>query len=171
MRGKNHSFFRSNTCQLVSLGSSSEVEIGLKCEQGLVHVALKIENIQNLKTAKENQCLQYYVVPKKKIRILYIVVDSNALYIFFVPDWDSECWPNLDPDPSVMLAIQKKCVNSFREKHFFKKIRLKNIKKIMATEEIFSQLVSKWIILSSILHLLPLLYSIFTTVVPDLQSC
>ena len=57
------------------------------------------------KNGKRKSMLTVLRSPEKKFRILYIVVDSNALYIFFVPDWDSECWPNLDPDPSVMLAI------------------------------------------------------------------
>ena len=61
------------------------------------------------------------------------VVDPNTLYL----DPDPEFWPTLDPepDPRVIISI----FSCFTEKIVLK-ICCKNYKKIMAPEEIFSQL-------------------------------
>ena len=73
------------------------------------------------------------------------------LWIHYIElDPDPRFWPNLEPDPGLYCQFWKNAKNSFGGKKFFKKT--------LAPEEIFSQLVLRMFNLSSILHLLPLIY-------------
>ena len=63
------------------------------------------------------------------------VVDPNTLNL----DPDPECWPILDPDSDLgLLSIEKEFF--FLRTTIFFKIIFFNYKKVMATEEKFSQL-------------------------------
>ena len=76
----------------------------------------------------------YISLPTKSL-ILESVVDPNTLNL----DPDPECWPILDPDSDLgLLSIEKEFF--FVENNYFFKIIFFNYKKIMATEEMFSQL-------------------------------